>query len=265
MAIDSEVTLTVHGLAVDNGNVRAEVFLEKLRAILGALKIADRFLNEKKSHDYLIVGLETASAHATLRERVSVRKTIPASTVRCVRDVVESVYNGDRNINRFPVDLVEALRPLVRDVGRTFSHGEVRFSGDNVIRIDDFLALQADKALRRAKGEGGPPERHFEGIAIETLDGIVKEMDARGTLVRGKLVLTAGGKEIDCVFRHSDIEMLRTSFDRRARVEAVAHYDGVSLLPVRLDVKRITLLQEGGGLDRWRGALDKKQNGGGLD
>lgn len=265
MTANSEITLTVHGLDVDNGNVRADVFLDKLRALLTALRAADRFRNEKKAHDYLVVGLKAASAHATLRERISTRKVIPASSVQCVQEVVESVYNGDRNIGRFAPNIVEALQPLVKGIGSTFSHGEVRFAGENVIRIDDFLANQTRRAVKRVRGEDEPAERYFEGIAIETLDGMVQEMDARGALVRGKLVLTAGRKEIDCVFRRSDIETLRHSFDKRARVEAVAHYDGVSLLPVRLDVKRITLVEPGDGLVRWRGALRRNGSQGGLE
>jgi len=265
MAFDGEVTLTVHGLPVDNGNVRAEVFATKFRALLSALRLADKLTNQKKSHDYLIVGLDIGSALATLRERASIKQNVPASSVRYVNDVVESVYNGDRNIARYPSNMIEALAPLVSDVGKKFSHGEIRFANDNVIRIDDYLAKQLEKAVRRSHGEVPLPEKYFEGIAFETLDGVVKELDARGALVRGKLVLTAGGKEIDCVFRGADIPILRESFNLRARVETIAHYDGESPLPVRLDVKRLTLVDDTNSLLRWKGALGKRKRGAGLD
>lgn len=129
---------------------------------------------------------------------------------------------------------------------------------------DDYLEKQFERAVRRVQGDEVEPDRFFKGIAIETLDGVIKELDARGTLVRGKLILTAGGKEIDCVFSSSDLPLLRESFDRRARVEAIAHYDGESLLPVRLDVKRLALV---GGKDlvRWKGALKRGRDSGGLD
>lgn len=106
--------------------------------------------------------------------------------------------------------------------------------------------------------------RYFEGVAFETMDGVVKEIDARGTLVRGKLILTVGGKELDCVFHTENIDVLRQSFDKRARVEGVAHYDGQSLLPVRLDVRHVSLIDSSGDLRRWRGKLVRTKSSGGL-
>jgi hypothetical protein len=61
MGISDEISLTIHGLVVDNGNVRADVFHQKFQAILKTLVAADQSVNEKKSHDYLIVGLKTES------------------------------------------------------------------------------------------------------------------------------------------------------------------------------------------------------------
>jgi len=264
MGIDGEVTLSVHGLAVDNGFVRADTFLEKFRIILNSLKTADKEANEKKAHEYVIIGLEAASAHATLREKIAIRKIVPASSVHVVQEVIEAVYNGDRNISRFPEAVVRALAPLSRGVGKSFSHGEVTFSKNNVVRIDDYFQTQMEKAVKRLEGYEQDKQRFFEGVAFETLDGIVKEIDARGTLVRGKLILTIGGKELDCVFHTSDVQVLRDSFDKRARVEGIAHYDGESLLPVRLDVRRVVLVDTSGDLRKWRGKLQKTKRSGGM-
>lgn len=264
MAQDNEVTLTIHGLAVDNGNVLGEVFVTKLKALIDALRLADRHLNERKSHDVLVVGLHIGSAAATLRERVSSRERIPTPGTTLIKEIVEAVYNGDRHVSRYPTELITSLQPLVSGVGKKFSHGEIRFE-NNIIRIDDFLASQLDRAVRRAEGED-LASGYYEGVALETYDGIVKQMDSRGSLVRGVLVLTIGGKEIDCVFKKEDLDRLRASFDLRARVEAVAHYDGTSPLPSRLDVRRITLVEAGEGLLRWRGGLSRRRDGnGGLD
>ena len=86
-------------------------------------------------------------------------------------------------------------------------------------------------------------------------DGVLKEIDSRGILVRGRLILTAGGKEIECLFKREDIPKLRENFERRARVEAKAHYDGENLLPVRLDVKRIEPIIDAPDVGRWRGVF----------
>jgi hypothetical protein len=263
MSLNGEVTLTVHGLDVDNGKVRADAFLSKFRALLHSLKLADKQINEKRTYDYVIIGLEAASAHASLREK-QIRKAVPESSVQYVGAVVEAVYNGDRNIARFPVEIISALKPLVSGLNKTFSHGELKFPGGNIVRIDDYLEKQIDKAIKRNEGSDIEEHRNFDGVAFETFDGIVKELDARGSLVRGKLVLTIGGKELDCIFREEDMEILRTSFDKRARIDGVAHYDGVSLLPVRIDVRKIALIKVDGDLLKWRHAL-RRGRGGGFD
>jgi hypothetical protein len=45
MQSEGNVTLTIHGLAADNGLVRADVFLEKFRALLNSLKVADKAMS----------------------------------------------------------------------------------------------------------------------------------------------------------------------------------------------------------------------------
>lgn len=257
MTAQNEITLTLHGLDVDNGLVRAEIFLEKLRALLSSLKVADKDANGKKSHNYIVTGLEIGSAKAQLREKVAVKKHRPDSSVGLLKDVVNAVYLGDKNIERFSDDLIQNLAPLVKSVGKSFSHGEIGFNGDNIVRIDDYLAQQFAKVAARKRGDEEQAATCFEGIAMGTFDGVIQELDSRGTLVRGKLTLTAGGKEIDCVFRREDIALLRESFDTRARVEAVAHYDGESLLPVRLDVRTITVVKPTSDLTRWKGRLKR--------
>ena len=99
----------------------------------------------------------------------------------------------------------------------------------------------------------------FKGLAIAAFDGILREIDSRGSTVRGKLVLTAGGRELDCLFRREDIPALRQHFDCRARVEGMAHYDGVSLLPGWLEVRRIEPFLTDTDLSRWRGALANRR------
>ena len=257
MSEHGKVTLTLHGLQADNGLVRADAFLEKFRTLLESLKTADKFANGKKVHNYIVTGLKISSAQAQLSEKISVRKAAPVSSVELVRDTVNAVYNGEKKVDRFSVELIEALFPLVKNVGKNFSHGEISFDASNVIRIDDYLAKQFDKMTARLKGDDIPAARNFEGIAIGMFDGIIQEMDARGSLVRGKIILTAGGREIDCVFRRDDIETLRASFDKHARIEAIAHYDGISLLPVRLDVRGIKVVKTNPDLIKWKGKLKR--------
>ena len=187
MQSEGNVTLTIHGLAADNGLVRADVFLEKFRALLNSLKVADKYLNGKKSHNIVITDLKNGSATAAVREKVSVKKRVPVFGAPFVAEALNAVYNGDRHLDRFPQELIESFEPLVK-IDNRISHGEVDFAGANVIRIDDYLARQTKRALDRAKGVGEASEPHFEGIAHGVFDGVLQEIDSRGILVRGKLI-----------------------------------------------------------------------------
>jgi len=255
------VGLTIHGLAADNGKVRADVFLEKFKTLLNSLKVADQFLNQKKSYNFIIEELAVSSARVKLREKVSRKKVVPHESISFVGEALRCIYNGDKSIDRFPVELVDSLLPLTKGVDKKFSHGDLEFASDNVVRIDDYLARQMDRAVRRMKGVAEERERYFEGISFGTFDGILKELDSRGIIVRGKLVLTAGGKEIDCVFRRDDIPALRENFEKRARIEAVAHYDGENPLPARLDVRHIHPITGQFDILKWRGALSRRRGG----
>ncbi len=182
-----------------------------------------------------------------------------------VAQALTAIYNGDKHLDRFPIDLIKSFSQLAKS-DANFSHGEIDFAGDNIIRIDDYLQRQTERAIERIEGAVDEPESHFEGVAFGAFDGVLKELDSRGTLVRGKLILTAGGKELECIFNKDDIPVLRENFERRARIEGVAHYDGENLLPVRLDVKKIAPISQEGDLARWRGALSgrRKPTTGGL-
>ena len=255
MELEGTVTLTVHGLQADNDFVRAEVFLEKFRALLKSLKISDSAVNGKKSHDIIITGLQIGSAEATIREKISVRKSLQIRfATPYFSQALNAVYNGDRYLDRYPKDLIKSFEPLAK-IDKRFSHGEIAFGDGKVIRIDEYLSKQTSRALKRFETGDETVERYFEGISFGMFDGVLKEIDSRGILVRGTLILTAGGKEIECLFKREDIPKLRENFERRARVEAKAHYDGENLLPVRLDVKRIEPIIDAPDVGRWRGVF----------
>ena len=254
MVQEGNVTLTIHGLAEDNWHVRAEVFLEKFGALLKSLKIAEAHLNGKKSYNLIITELKIGSALATVREKISIKKQIPSFGAPLVAEALNAVYNGDRRLDKFPADLIKSFGKLARGE-KGFSHGEIEFAGSNVVRIDDYLAKQIERAIERTNGIEIAIKKYYEGIAFGVFDGVIKEIDSRGSLVKGKLIFTAGGKEVECIFRREDIPILRVNFDQRARVEAVAHYMSDGPLPVRLDVKNIEPVTNSPDLGRWRGAL----------
>lgn len=254
MAQDSQTTLTVHGLDGDNKAVRADVFARKLRALLVGLGVADKSANGKLFHWFMIEDLRKGSAQVQIRERRRFTKVPAASGIVSYEKALRAVYNADRSTAKLPRSLLSSIRQLGVGVGSQFSHAEVRFEGATVIRVDEFLLKQAERALTAAErlSEKG---RLYKGLAVGSFDGVLRVMDARGDALLAKLITTAGGVEIDCVINRVRIPEIRHLFDVRVRVEGTAHYNGETQLPVRLDVHSVRPIKPNPDLQRWRGAF----------
>lgn len=258
MAADSEVSFKLYGLALDNGKVRADVFVSKLRAFIEALKLSDRQANQRKSHEFIIVGLGVSSAEAVVRERPSRTNVNRVSGVRFMQNAVAAIDQG-RALTPLdiPLELAQELAELPKGFGDTFNFGEIAFDGGPIVRVDDRFAIQVQHTIGELTEE--TTDKYFKGISLSTFDGVLKRLDHLGKIVRGTLILTAGAAQIDCVFDSSNLPNLRDSFDKRARVDAIAHYDGISDLPQRLDVKRIAPVKESADLLRWKSSLRPKR------
>jgi hypothetical protein len=248
-----EATFVIHGLDVDNLVVRAAVFVQKLRILLSALQEADKLANGRASFDFMLSHLEGGSSAATIREKQR-RPEPPRSSIATFESTALAVYNGEQKSDRTPPNLVKYINKLGQGVARKFSHAEIAFADNNVIRIDDFLVRQSEVAYEFAVLPDAE-RKFYRGLGIGSFEGILKEIDARGTMLRGKLVPTTG-VEIDCVMNKDRVPEARESFDKRVIVDGIAHYDGISRLPVRVDVKSIKIVSESPDLLRWRGAFE---------
>jgi hypothetical protein len=236
--------------------VRAEVFALKLRTLILGLREADKFVNGKPSFIYMIAGLDTAnSAAATIRQKQRARRP-GHSAITVFENAASAIYNGDQSVTRYPERLISQIKKLGDGALQTFSHGEIAFADDNIIRVDDFLLRQSEAAQEALTAPQVPPgEQYYCGIAIGSFDGELKEIDSRGTVLRGKLILSAGGAEIDCVMNKDRVPEAREAFDNRVIVGGAAHYDGEQQLPTRIDVTAIRIVGERRGLIHWRGAF----------
>ena len=133
---------------------------------------------------------------------------------------------------------------------------------EHQIRIDNFLTNRATRALTAYDIVEESPLM-FAGIARGTFDGVLKEVDLRGTVARAKLVLNLGGMEIDCTCNSVTVENLADALDKRVSVDALAYYNGEDRLPERIDIKRITIFEQAKAIfeqakdfRRWRGAFN---------
>jgi hypothetical protein len=147
---------------------------------------------------------------------------------------------------------------LAQGSGRRFGYAELWLEDETPFRIDEFLREQTEAVISPSRylAELESSQQWYKGIAHGAFEGEVKEVDLRGTLPAVKLILTAGGKELDCVFRDVDIERIREALNRRVRIEGTAFYDGKSGLPRRVEVAAVQPIGEGGDFTRWRGAFE---------
>ena len=250
----------MYGLEADNRVVRADVFARKMGTLIAGLRMADVAANGKRSFNYMIDDLSRQqSALVRVREKRRVKGPV-ASSVDTYREVANSVYNGRKISERFPLTLIKSIHSLCTGIDRQFDYGELRFDNDNIIRIDDFLTDQSIIAERIYGAENLVQEHaYFSGISHGSIDGTIAEIDARGvgTMIRGKLIPTDGQVEIDCVMNKDLIPEIRSKFNKRSRISGVMHYSAGSALPKRMDVTEIRILNENrtADLSRWRGSL----------
>lgn len=254
--MSEDITFTVYGLEIDKGDVDADIFVQKFQKFLKGLHEADKIENASQKWRYVISDLKHSSAVARLKETAKsndVEKT--ASAIETYYKVVDSVYNGSTNFDEEHLKLIKSIKDLTMGAGDKFSHAEINKGNDNIIRIDDFLKKRAIDIETSITKKLKLPSL-YKGIAIGEFDGILKEVDARGNIVKGILILTAGEVQLEYTLKQQDIESVRDNFNKRAIVKGMAHYDGKNPLPVRIDVKSIKpIIPNKDGLNKWRGAF----------
>jgi hypothetical protein len=146
---------------------------------------------------------------------------------------------------------VEQLGRLSRGSGKLFSHADLVVTGYDPVRVDDFFEAQVSRALSSADTAATA----FSGESFVAFDGEIKEVDLRGSVPRLKLILTAGRREIDCIYPNATVEELRLYLDRRVVVSGFGFFDGVSGLPIRLRIQSIVPVKKNGDVSRWRGTF----------
>lgn len=259
MAERLELTLTIHGLDEYNQDVDGEVFARKFSAFVRGLAAADKAVNGKRMFKFLLTDLRKGTATASVREQVAARGNRLDSSLGYYVAAVEAIYDNTPRAKSLPVPLVKEVLALNKGVGHTFAFGEIKSNADFAIRVDEFLASRAEAVYEFVSAEeSGAPHstgEGFAGVALASFDGVLKAVDLRGITQKAALVLTAGGKQIECVVNTLAVSKLRDALDRRVIAFGRAHYEGASGLPIRLDVRDIRVLPERANADlaRWRG------------
>ena len=256
-----QVRLKLYGpspaLTADTDEVSGSVFAAKLQTLVRALKAADKTVNGGKlTHDYKIARLQSSAPTVTLSERpLKPSFGFTRSGVIGFQDCADAIQSGDLKVAASFGDCALQIGRLAKGAPKNFSYGEVWTAPEKVYRVDDFLVEQSQDVAAQAVLEQPETPKWFTGTSHGSFDGTIKEVDLRGSLPAIKLLLTAGGKQIDCVFRAEDVEMLRAALNRRVRLTGTARYDGRSGLPRRIEHPSIQIIEEGGDFMRWSGAF----------
>lgn len=243
----TDIRLTIYGLDHHGDEVDAAVFADKLKKLVSGLKKLDAFYNSAGQHKFMIHDLEFASATVMLREKVIKPRPVRHSpSLRFVQIGAAASRGGGFQIENAAEEYALGIfKSLSHGAGESFSYGVVNGSSDDPVRLDRLLESRVDRIISAAvdAAKQAPP-RYFRGVALSTYDGIMKLVDIRGMFPEAKLILSAGGKEVSCVIPAENVDALRASLGRRALVSGRAQHDGRSMLPERIDVTSIKLIEE---------------------
>lgn len=253
-----DLQLTIYGLDVHGVEVEASVFADKLKRVISALKRLDAHYNAQGQHKFMINGLEFQSATVFLREKTTKPKAIRRSPSQRFAEIGFLASSGADFIVQNAADefALGTYESLAKGAGENFSYGVVSSPAVDPVRIDTILGRRVHEIVARATTEAErAPKMYFKGSAIETYDGTMKVVDLRGLFPEAKLVLSAGGKEISCVVPVDEVEMLRNSLGRRVLVKGRAVHDGRSMLPERINVTSIKVIESSVDIIELRGAL----------
>ena len=263
-----QVRLRVHGPDPATDELSASVFADKMLSLVRAFRAADKAVNGGKPiHDYMISRLVSSTPTAVLIERPLPRYKDQFITghsgILGFQSCVDAITSGERERALSYGDCAKFVGRLTKGSHTRFRYAEVWTDSDSVVRVDPFLservrAVVSDEAAIAAPSAiiEAPISDWFEGKAIGTFDGEVRAVDLRGSLPELKLILSAGGKQMDCVCRSVDIESIRDSLNRRVRLSGTAIYDGRSGLPRRLEVSSIETIATGVDISSWKGSFD---------
>jgi len=222
----------------DLGPIPAELFKKTFDAFLAALQVTDRELQPKaRSSEFFISQLAiNPYEFGILEKRRSFGQNTP-SAIQYFRRCAEGIYRSDyQTVVRHP-RMTRAFIRIVKALDPSF-HVLAQFS-DTELPIDDFFRRQVDRV-----GVKDDPvlqaDNWFLGSAMMSFEGRLDEIDYRGAVWTGDLMLPAGTTHVECVFDKSQGEDALNPFgNKNVCITGRAIYTGDSQLPERIEVINI--------------------------
>ncbi len=215
--------------------IHASVFKGIFNAFFSAVKAADKEINEKNSRsEFFISHLKMGSNEFGLMEqpRSQAESISPAIDLfkRCSQDVYHSELGSAMRYPKLAKEIVKLGDKI--DV----NYSVVAHFVDIELPIDNFFCRQTAR-LKQAMTFSEAPVIGFSGTAITAFDGRLGEIDYRGAVWIGHLMLPGSGAQIECIFDKSKGEDAFNPFgNKRVSITGRAIYTGDSKLPERIEV-----------------------------
>jgi hypothetical protein len=222
----------------DLGPIPAELFKKTFDAFLTALQVTDRELQPKARSSEFLISLLALNPYefGILEKRKAFGQTGP-SAIEFFRRCAEGIYRSDyQAVVRHP-RVTRAFIRIVKALNPSF-HVLAQFS-DAELPVDDFFRRQVDRVGGKDDGMTRT-DNWFLGSAIMSFEGRLDEIDYRGAVWTGDLMLPAGTTHVECVFDKSQGEDGLNPFgNKNVCVTGRAIYTGDSQLPERIEVLSI--------------------------
>jgi hypothetical protein len=219
----------------DLGPIPAELFKKTFDAFLTALQVTDRELQPKaRSSEFLISQLALNPYEFGILEKRRPHSQNVPSAIEFFRRCAEGIYRSDyQTVVKHP-RLTRAFIRIVKALDEDF-HVLAQFV-DTELPIDNFFGRQVDRV--GAKDDpASQADNWFLGSAMMSFEGRLDEIDYRGAVWTGDLMLPAGTTHVECVFDKSQGEDALNPFgNKNVCITGRAIYTGDSQLPERIEV-----------------------------
>jgi hypothetical protein len=215
--------------------IPALAFKKIFDAFLAALIAADREVHPKSaSSEFFLSHLAMGSYEFGIMEKQRSLDRSGASAIELFRRCSGRVYRSDYQILlRYP-RLMRAFHRIVKALDPSYV---VLVQHDGAqLPMDGFFCRQVDR-VGDTPNLGARADSWFAGTALTTFEGRLEEIDYRDLVWTGRLALTGGDAQIECVFDKSKGEDTFNPFgNKMVCVTGRAIYTGDSQLPERVEV-----------------------------
>lgn len=238
----------VFGLDHMGGEVFADVFAKQVSDIVKALKAMDKAANGGVRHEYMIAGLEIGSAQIEFREKLVSERKVTLSPSAKLMDIGSAAASGQPFTPESEVEdrALGVLATLSSKASSKFNYATLKSNGPDLVRVDTFLNRQVAKIIQSAQHMAeAAPSKFYVGNALGSFDGVIEAVDLKGDAPAARLILSAGGKPIDCILFNMDIDDVRSALGSRVSVSGRAIYEGRTGLPSRIEIRKIRRLTDG--------------------